>query len=232
MLLPFLVEFWQGKGKQKILSLVAHWKEKLLQFHWRYQTRQLLKELEEEDSSDEEADEGNEVKITPRQARYLNRLVQQAQMPIYMVETEYVDKIQQMGHILLFGPVWPLISVVGFLKSLVAIRTDAVTMVLHHQRPLPIRCDSIGPWSTILRLLGWMSVALMPVWRSLLNPTPPISSEASAILPLLLSIFVAEKVYLLLVLFLRMILRRLPSRVDLQARRAAYELKQRLMKNE
>ena len=231
LIMPFLVEFWQGIGKQTFASFLTRWKSKVLMHH---------DDAMESDDKEEEEESGEH--LTPRQARYLNRLLQQRDMPIYMVEKEYVDKIQQLGHILLFGPVWPLISTFSLIKSIIAIRTDAITLTLHHQRPLPIRVDSIGPWINILRILGWLSVALMPVWRFLLMPTPATVSldekverdleEKDALIELCLSIFIIEKAYLAVLLFIRMLLRRIPSSIDLQARKAAFQLKSRFMKTD
>jgi len=50
------------------------------------------------------------------------------------------------------------------LNNLFELRSDAWKIAIQTSRALPIREDSIGPWSGMLLMISWLGVVLHPLW--------------------------------------------------------------------
>lgn len=98
----------------------------------------------------------------------------------------------QFGYLALFGVAWPLVPLGFLLNNWLELRGDFFKLTLECQRPPPIRSDSIGPCLLGLDLLAWLgtlsTAAIVHVYRGSISEVR-LSS-------LLLTLFVAEQVYL------------------------------------
>jgi hypothetical protein len=70
---------------------------------------------------------------------------------------EYLEMVVQLGYVMLFAAAFPLAAPLTLLSNLVEIRSDAFGLAFNCRRPPAARARNIGPWSTILTVLVWLS---------------------------------------------------------------------------
>ncbi|KAJ5513854.1 hypothetical protein N7463_003406 [Penicillium fimorum] len=128
----------------------------------------------------------------PDEAAFMTRLRSEAGAEEYHVEEDIMEMCVQFGYLALFGVAWPLVPLGFLLNNWLELRGDFFKLTLECQRPPPIRSDSIGPCLLGLDFLAWLgtlsTAAIVHVYRG------PISEVRLS--SLLLTLFVAEQVYL------------------------------------
>lgn len=126
------------------------------------------------------------------EAPFLQRLRGEADADEYKVEEDILEMCVQFGYLALFGVAWPLVPVGFLLNNWLELRGDFFKLTLECQRPPPIRADSIGPCLLGLDFLAWMgtlsTAAIVHLYR---GPMSEVHLSS-----MLLTIFVAEQVYL------------------------------------
>lgn len=98
----------------------------------------------------------NKVEDLPEEHEFLVRVRSEAELDQYDVTGDLREMIVQFGYLSLFSVVWPLTAVSFFINNWIELRSDAVKITLEHQRPIPWRADSIGPWIDALGFLTWL----------------------------------------------------------------------------
>lgn len=128
----------------------------------------------------------------PRESSFLRRVRSEADADEYKVEEDILEMCVQFGYLALFGVAWPLVPLGFLLNNWLEVRGDFFKLTLECQRPPPIRADSIGPCLLGLDFLAWLgtlsTAAIVHLYRG------PMSEVRLS--SLLLTIFVAEQVYL------------------------------------
>lgn len=128
----------------------------------------------------------------PEESSFLRRVRGEADADEYKVEEDIIEMCVQFGYLALFGVAWPLVPLGFLLNNWLEVRGDFFKLTLECQRPPPIRTDSIGPCLLGLDFLAWMgtlsTAAIVHLYRG------PISSVRLSYL--LLTVFIAEQVYL------------------------------------
>lgn len=128
----------------------------------------------------------------PRESSFLRRVRSEANADEYKVEEDILEMCVQFGYLALFGVAWPLVPLGFLLNNWLEVRGDFFKLTLECQRPPPIRADSIGPCLLGLDFLAWLgtlsTAAIVHLYRG------PMSEVRLS--SLLLTIFVAEQVYL------------------------------------
>ncbi|KAJ5960684.1 uncharacterized protein N7479_007834 [Penicillium vulpinum] len=129
---------------------------------------------------------------SPEEAAFMTRLRSEAGADEYHVEEDIMEMCVQFGYLALFGVAWPLVPLGFLLNNWLELRGDFFKLTLECQRPPPIRSDSIGPCLLGLDFLAWLgtlsTAAIVHIYRG------PISEVRLS--SLLLTLFVAEQVYL------------------------------------
>ncbi|KAJ5152676.1 uncharacterized protein N7482_009154 [Penicillium canariense] len=128
----------------------------------------------------------------PGEAAFLRRVRGEADADEYKVEEDILEMCVQFGYLAVFGVAWPLVPLGFLLNNWLEVRGDFFKLTLECQRPPPIRADSIGPCVLGLDFLAWMgtlsTAAIVHLYRG-----PMAEVRLSS---LLLTIFIAEQVYL------------------------------------
>lgn len=177
-----------------------------------YAKRRVFKVVKEEMTA--RSKEVVHEKDVPAEAAFLERVRNEAELDVYDVTTDYREMVVQFGYLALFSAIWPLTACSFLVNNWVEARSDAMKIAIGSQRPIPWRADSIGPWLSPLGFLSWLgsltSAAVVYLFRS--DPHGPggepwnIRSWA-----LLLSILVAEHLYLVVQVVVRYVVDKMDS---------------------
>lgn len=77
---------------------------------------------------------------------FLERVRNEASLPTYTVFADYAEMTLQFGYMVLWSVIWPIAPVWSFVNNFFELRGDAYKITSQHQRPVPVREASIGPW--------------------------------------------------------------------------------------
>ncbi|KAF9168344.1 hypothetical protein BGX20_011343 [Mortierella sp. AD010] len=195
----------------------------------------------EEHNSEEEGFGGQdpaEVK------RFLSNVASQTELPVYDVNEDYGEMIDQFGYITLFSVIWPLTGLCAFINNWIELRSDAAKICFHVRRPIPSRTDSIGPWLNNLEHLTWFSsltnASILYLFREVMvHHAEAISSSAPTTIGLvaseigsrfsfgmlLMCLLASEHCYLGLRWIVKTILESIPTQAELNVRKTEYGVK-------
>lgn len=107
----------------------------------------------------------------PDEHELLERLREEAKLPEYRLFVEYAEMAIQFGYVVLWTVVWPISPLFSFVNNFFELRTDAIKLTKHSRRPIPTRCDSIGPWLEVLSTLTWLGVIINALLVHLFQPS-------------------------------------------------------------
>ncbi|KAK0636921.1 plasma membrane channel protein [Bombardia bombarda] len=146
------------------------------------------------------------------EADFLTRVRNEAELDEYDVTVDYREMVIQLGYLSLFSVVWPLTACSFLVNNWVEARSDAMKIAISSQRPIPWRADSIGPWLNALGFLSWLGSVTSAALVFLFNQSKPDGSpwDISA-WALLLSIFLAEHIYMAVQIAVRHVIAKLDS---------------------
>ncbi|KAK7419669.1 hypothetical protein QQZ08_010755 [Neonectria magnoliae] len=137
------------------------------------------------------------------EAEFLARCRNEATLPLYNVQEDISEIVLQFGYLALFSPVWPIIPIGFLINNWIELRSDFAKISIEHQRPAPVRADSIGPWIYSLDALTWLgSISTAAIVH--LFSTEHFEAESWAMLPV--TVFISEHVLLLLRVLVRSVL--------------------------
>ncbi|KAF9353493.1 hypothetical protein BGX26_008741 [Mortierella sp. AD094] len=176
--------------------------------------------------------------------RFLSNVASQVELPVYDVNEDYGEMIDQFGYITLFSVIWPLTGLCAFINNWIELRSDAAKICFHVRRPIPSRTDSIGPWLDNLEHLTWFSsltnASILYLFREVMvdhaeaisSSTPTtiglVASDIGSRLSigmLLMCLLASEHVYLGLRWAVKTILESIPTQAELNVRRTEYGVK-------
>ncbi|WAQ84023.1 hypothetical protein PtA15_4A474 [Puccinia triticina] len=142
---------------------------KLLSFRWnKLRTdRQVKRSL----SNNSAPPASNSPTDAPDEHELLERLREEAKLPEYRLFVEYAEMAIQFGYVVLWTVVWPISPLFSFVNNFFELRTDAIKLTKHSRRPIPTRCDSIGPWLEVLSTLTWLGVIVNALLVHLFQPS-------------------------------------------------------------
>jgi hypothetical protein len=70
---------------------------------------------------------------------------------------DYIEMIIQLGYICLFASAYPLAPFVAMIANFIEIRLDTFKITHVHRRPTSVRVPGIGVWSSLMKVIVWMS---------------------------------------------------------------------------
>lgn len=171
---------------------------------------------------------------SPEEAAFLARVRDEASLEVYDVTSDYREMVVQFGYLSLFSVAFPLTACSFLVNNWVEARSDAMKIAIGSQRPIPWRNDTIGPWLASLGFLSWLgsltSTAVVYLFSSGSEPRGPDGQPSNLKgWALLLSIFVAEHVYLVIQLAVRYAVEKLDSPGLQKERAERFALRKRLL---
>ncbi|KAJ5691818.1 Acyl-CoA N-acyltransferase [Penicillium macrosclerotiorum] len=132
---------------------------------------------------------------------FLKRVRNEVELPEYEVTDDLREMCIQFGYLALFSPTWPLVPLSFFVNNWVELRSDFFKICMEFQRPVPLRCDTIGPWLDTLGFLSWVgsisSAALVYMFSGNAQHGPNGEPTGIRGWALLLVIFFSEHLYLI-----------------------------------
>ncbi|KAH0269418.1 putative plasma membrane stress response protein, partial [Aureobasidium melanogenum] len=144
----------------------------------------------------------------PQEASLLSRLRAEAVAAPYDPNEDVMEMCVQFGYLAMFGVVYPLMPLGFLINNWVELRGDFFKLISESQRPPLIRSDSIGPCISALEFLTWLgslsTAALLYIYRN--GEVKDIRLDR-----LLLTVFVAEQVYLATKLSVRFVFDKIGS---------------------
>lgn len=144
----------------------------------------------------------------PQEASLLSRLRTEAVAAPYNPNEDVMEMCVQFGYLAIFGVVYPLMPLGFLINNWIELRGDFFKLISESQRPPPIRSDSIGPCISALEFLTWLgslsTAALLYLYRG--GEVKDIRLDR-----LLLTVFIAEQVYLATKLSVRFIFDKIGS---------------------
>ncbi|MCP8717615.1 MAG: anoctamin [Asgard group archaeon] len=104
----------------------------------------------------------------PDEAVWLHNVRLSLKLPEYNVDDDFRGLVMQFGYLALFGPVWPLASIVCIVFNVIFFKLDTFKLLngKYFKPPVPKRVDSIHPWNWALFLLAWIGSIISPVVTS------------------------------------------------------------------
>ncbi len=208
-----------GFGEELILPVL---KRKVTKWYHNIQTRQTTPSFRS--TSLDTPDRASTKANFPIEAR------NEAELEKYNVQDDIQEMVIQFGYLALFSPVWPLIPIGFLINNWIEIRSDFLKICIEHQRPPPIRADSIGPWIDSLSFLNWLgSITTAAVVYLFREGADGEGFKKGNLYALAATIFVSEHIYLAVRYMVRMALERIGSEAERQESRQLYLTRRKIL---
>lgn len=208
-----------GFGEELILPVL---KRKATKWYHNIQTRQTTPSFRS--TSLDTPDRASTKANFPIEAR------NEAELKKYNVQDDIQEMVIQFGYLALFSPVWPLIPIGFLINNWIEIRSDFLKICIEHQRPPPIRADSIGPWIDSLSFLNWLgSITTAAVVYLFREGADGEGFKKGNLYALAATIFVSEHIYLAMRYMVRMALERIGSEAERQESRQLYLTRRKIL---
>ncbi|KAF9283581.1 hypothetical protein BGZ88_010421 [Linnemannia elongata] len=193
---------------------------------------EVLHQHHEQDGEDEATVDDFGGQDSEEVRKFLRTVQNQVDLPVYDVNEDYAEMVEQFGFVSLFSVIWPLTGLCAFINNWVELRSDAAKICFHTRRPIPSRTDSIGPWIDHLQHLTWFSsltnASMLYLFRGATDHKDITGADVSSRLSLgmmLLCVVASEHLYLGLRWTVRTILESIPTEADLSSYRKEYGIK-------
>ncbi|ORY37240.1 hypothetical protein BCR33DRAFT_721596 [Rhizoclosmatium globosum] len=101
-------------------------------------------------------------------------------LPVYEMFDEYNELANQYSLLVMFSVAWPMCALFCALNNFADLRTHAFKVCKTVRRPLPIRSNSIAPWTDIFQLftvIGTVTTTLLCLLYHNWNPTVLASQQ-------------------------------------------------------
>ncbi|KAJ9148907.1 Plasma membrane channel protein [Pleurostoma richardsiae] len=166
------------------------------------------------------------------EAAFLARVRNEAELDEYDVTVDYREMVVQFGYLSLFSVIFPLTACSFLVNNWIEARSDAMKIAIGSKRPIPWRADSIGPWLTPLGFLAWLgsltSAALVFLFSG--NGHGPDGHPSNIKLwGLLLSILLAEHLYLVVQQVVRYVINKMDSPGLQKERAERFQMRKHLL---
>lgn len=115
----------------------------------------------------------------PEETRFLRKVQRELSLPSYSLFGDYAEMVTQFGYVAAFSAIWPLAPLCALVNNYWELRSDAIKICAHVQRPIGERIESIGPWLTVMSFISWMSFVVNSTLVYLFRPTldSPLTSQ-------------------------------------------------------
>lgn len=175
------------------------------------------------------------------EAAFLNEVRAQSEYPVYDVHEDYRQLAVQFGYTILFGTVWPLAPMAQIFNNWVQLRGDAVKICLDMQRPVPQRCETVGPWVDNLYFLSWLGslvssslIAMFGHTFSSNHDSEKVKTENTGLVALepwkiLLTVFLAQNAYFLAKRSIHSLFSNFESKEHIESKQQQYKLRQKYL---
>lgn len=114
--------------------------------------------------------------------RFLNKVQHELELPPYNIFTDYAEMVTQFGYVVVWGLVWPLAPVFALINNYFELRSDALKICKHVQRPIGGRVESIGTWIDTLGIIAWVGAWASTTLVYLFRPHPTFVGKCNATL--------------------------------------------------
>ncbi|KAF9980128.1 hypothetical protein BGZ65_005518 [Modicella reniformis] len=205
--------------------------------------KEVTEALRQGEHEEEKEDDGFAAQDPVEVKQFIKNVQSQVDLPVYDVNEDFAEMVEQFGYVTLFSVVWPLTSLCAFINNWIELRSDAAKICFHTRRPLPSRTESIGPWINNLEHLTWFAsltnASILYLFRGAVTHhhhhhkvdgtthdflTSDVGSRLSLSV-LLVCLFASEHVYLGLRWAVKMVLDGIPTPAELSMRRKDYGIK-------
>lgn len=90
----------------------------------------------------------------PKEYEYLQNVRSKIKLPVSAnLNAEYKQHVIQYGFLMLFGPIWPLSSIICFLFGVLQQECDFLKFIKLTQPAVPYRAENSAPWVNFMRTL-------------------------------------------------------------------------------
>jgi hypothetical protein len=79
--------------------------------------------------------------------------------PIAGTFEDFLTMVIQFGFLALFAPACPLAPLIALANNVIELRMDAIKVCTLYRRPVWARCDTIGAWNSVMKVLALIAVA-------------------------------------------------------------------------
>lgn len=90
-----------------------------------------------------------------KEHEYLQLVRSKFKLPVASstLDGEYKQHVIQYGFLMLFGPIWPLSSIICFIFGVLQQEADYLKFIKFNQPPVPIRVENSSPWVEFMKIL-------------------------------------------------------------------------------
>lgn len=198
-----------------------------------YAKRRAVDKVKEVQSGKNGHEEASSVD-SAEEAAFIKRVCDEAELEEYEVTDDLREMVMQFGYLSLFSVAWPLVGCSFLVNNWVEARSDAMKIAVGSKRPIPWRGDSIGPWLNSLGFLSWLgsltSAALVYMYGGKTSLTKNMGEPSDLTgWALLLSILLAEHLYLAVQHAVRYALKMMDSPGLQKEKAVRFELRKRIL---
>ncbi|KAI1737301.1 calcium-activated chloride channel-domain-containing protein [Xylaria scruposa] len=187
------------KGQMVYFAVTAQIVNVALEFVVPYVKQVMFKKVERAQAKRAASQDDTSIQDVPEERKFLQRVRDEAKLGVYDVAVDYREMVVQFGYLSLFSSIWPLTPLSFLVNNWIELRSDAMKIAMSCQRPIPWRADSIGPWLNALGFLSWagslVSSALVFLFSG--ESEGPRGDPSNVnVVGLLVTILLAEHLYL------------------------------------
>ncbi|KAI0191734.1 plasma membrane stress response protein-like protein [Xylaria flabelliformis] len=187
------------KSQMVYFAVTAQIVNVALEFVVPYVKQVVFKKVEKAQAKRAASQDDKSTQDAPEERKFLQRVRDEAKLGVYDVAVDYREMVVQFGYLSLFSSIWPLTPLSFLVNNWIELRSDAMKIAMSCQRPIPWRADSIGPWLNALGFLSWagslVSSALVFLFSGENEGPRGDPSNVNAV-GLLVTVLLAEHIYL------------------------------------
>ncbi|KAI0863663.1 calcium-activated chloride channel-domain-containing protein [Xylaria cubensis] len=187
------------KSQMVYFAVTAQIVNVALEFVVPYVKQIVFKKVERAQAKRAASQDDKSTQDVPEEHKFLQRVRDEAKLGVYDVAVDYREMVVQFGYLSLFSSIWPLTPLSFLVNNWIELRSDAMKIAMSCQRPIPWRADSIGPWLNALGFLSWagslVSSALVFLFSGENEGPRGDPSNVNAV-GLLVTVLLAEHIYL------------------------------------
>lgn len=109
--------------------------------------------------------------------RFLDKVGRELELPAYNIFVDYAEMVTQFGYVVVWGLVWPLAPVFALINNYFELRSDALKICKHVQRPVGERVETIGTWLDTMGIIAWVGAWTSATLIQLFRPRHDIADN-------------------------------------------------------
>lgn len=97
-----------------------------------------------------------EIKLndSKEETEFLNEVRSNFNKPLFDLNAEYRQIINQFGYLSLFGPIWPVGSIPSIIITIIQYKLDYIKFLKNSKNSIPSRTNTITPWTNFIKFLS------------------------------------------------------------------------------